>query len=107
MLLDLCSSCILWNILSVWDQLQKSDLPPPVEDMSKWEAEFHQMMNDQRNMDFDYDTVPRWENPGSPVAFDNDGMPLLGNYEFGVSLLPVRKCMDLRCRNREKQPVFG
>jgi peroxin-5 len=75
----------------VWDQLQKSDLPPPEEDVVKWEAEFNQMMNDQRNMDFDYDTLGagQWEDLGSslqPVAFGPDGIPLLGDYEFGSSL---------------------
>jgi len=59
--------------------------------MVKWEAEFNQMMNGQRSMDFDYDTLGmgQWEDPGSsfqPVAFDHDGIPLLGDYEFGLSL---------------------
>lgn len=58
--------------------------------MVKWEAEFNQMMNDQRNMDFDHDTLGMggWEDPHSslqPVAFDRDGIPLLGDYEFGSS----------------------
>jgi peroxin-5 len=76
---------------SVWEQLQKSDLPPPEEDMVKWESEFNLMMNDQHNMDFDYDTLGmgQWEDPSSsfqPVAFDHDGIPLLGEYEFGSSI---------------------
>jgi len=74
----------------VWDQLQKSDLPPPEEDMVKWEDEFYQMMNDQRSMDFDYDTMGQLEDPSppfQPVAFDHDGIPLLGDYKFGSSLL--------------------
>lgn len=75
----------------MWDQLQKSDLPPPEEDLIKWEAEFNQMMYDQRGMDFDYDTMGmgQWDDPSSsfqPVAFDHDGIPLLGDYEFGSSL---------------------
>ena len=73
----------------MWDEFQKSDLPPPEEDMVKWEAEFNQMMNGQRSMDFDYDTIGSWEDPSSssqPVAFDNDGIPLLGDYEFGGPL---------------------
>ena len=77
----------------MWDQLQKSDLPPPEEDMVKWEAEFNQMMNDQRNMDFDYDALglSQWEDPSSssqPVIFDVDGIPILGDYEFGKSPPP-------------------
>ncbi|KAF9793357.1 peroxisome targeting signal receptor [Thelephora terrestris] len=72
---------------TVWEQLQKSELPPPAEDMVKWEAEFNQMMNNQRNMDFDYDTMglSQWEAPSSSLqslAFDKDGIPLLGDYEF-------------------------
>jgi hypothetical protein len=59
--------------------------------MVKWEAEFNQMMNDQRSMDFDYDTMGmgQWEDPSSSlqqVKFDHDGIPLLGDYEFGSSL---------------------
>jgi peroxin-5 len=80
----------------VWDQLQKSDLPPPEEDMAKWEAEFNQMMNNQRNMDFDYDHMGlgQWEDPSPPfqsVAFDSDGIPLLGDYEFGSFFSPIRQ----------------
>ena len=61
--------------------------------MVKWEAEFNQMMNDQRNMDFDYDTMglAQWEDPSAsfqPVSFDSDGIPLLGDYEFGEFLPP-------------------
>lgn len=88
----------------MWDQLQKSDLPPPEEDVVKWEAEFNQMMNDQRGMDFDYDTLGmgQWEDPSSsfqPVAFDHDGIPLLGDYEFGSSLpfmCPVTHGSEMR-----------
>ena len=61
--------------------------------MVKWEAEFNQMMNDQRNMDFDYDTMgpAQWEDPSSSfrqTTFDDEGIPLLGDYEFGSSLFP-------------------
>jgi peroxin-5 len=86
--LDVCAPFVSLIILSVWEQLQKSELPPPAEDMVKWEAEFNQMMNNQRNMDFDYDTMglSQWEAPSSSLqslAFDKDGIPLLGDYEFG------------------------
>lgn len=99
-MLDVCSSFISSIIASVWDQLQKSDLPPPQEDMVKWEAEFNQMMNDQRSMDFDYDSmgITQWEDPSSsfqPVAFDNDGLPLLGEYEFG-QCFPSYTSADIR-----------
>ena len=82
--------------------------------MAKWETEFSQMMNDQRNMDFDHDTMGmgQWEDPSSsfqqPVAFDNDGIPLLGDYNFGSSLPSAcPKNKDLRYENREKQPILG
>ena len=71
------------------------------------------MMNDQRSMDFDYDTMGmgQWEDPGSsfqPVAFDHDGIPLLGDYEFGPSL---SFCLfaphESEDENRAKQPILG
>ena len=60
--------------------------------MVKWEAEFNQMMNDQRNIDMDFDTMgpAQWGDPSSsfqPVTFDSEGIPLLGDYEFGEPLL--------------------
>ena len=64
-------------------------------------------------MDFDYDTMGlgQWEDPSSsfqPVAFDNDGIPLLGDYEFGPSSLSCPfTTHGLRYRNREKQPILG
>ena len=100
----------LSTTVSVWDQLQKSDLPPPEEDMVKWEDEFNQMMNGHRNMDFDYDTMGmgQWEDPFQPVAFDNDGIPLLGDYVFGPCPLPHPFAMQgLRYGSREKQSILG
>ncbi|KAH9859121.1 peroxisome targeting signal receptor [Lenzites betulinus] len=80
----------------VWDQLQHSDIPPPPEDMAKWEAQFNQMMNSQReDLDFDYGDIMQagwdrqWEpnaNPDysfePPLQFDEEGIPILGAYEF-------------------------
>ena len=35
--------------------MQSSDIPPPEEEMAKWEAQFNQMMNAEReDLDFDY-----------------------------------------------------
>lgn len=112
MLLDVCAPFVPLIILSVWEQLQKSDLPPAAEDMAKWEAEFSQMMNDQRNMDFDYDTMglSQWENPSPPfqsLAFDSDGIPLLGDYEFGLPFPHSTDSWVLRYENREKQSIHG
>lgn len=81
--------------------------------MAKWEAEFNQMMNDRRNMDFDYDTMGmgQWDDQSSSlhqVAFDHEGIPLLGEYEFGSSLsFTCSQRTGLRYENREKQPIFG
>ncbi|KAF9478825.1 TPR-like protein [Pholiota conissans] len=76
----------------VWDQLQNSDLPPPQEDMAKWEAEFSQLMNSQRDELEDYGTNMQnaWEGGignlddtlGSGMKFDGEGIPILGNYVF-------------------------
>ncbi|KAF4620537.1 hypothetical protein D9613_000470 [Agrocybe pediades] len=76
----------------VWDQLQNSDLPPPKEDMAKWEAEFSQMMNAQRDELEDYGTSMQnaWESGignyddtfGPSIKFDGEGIPILGDYVF-------------------------
>ncbi|KAI0369650.1 TPR-like protein [Pilatotrama ljubarskyi] len=77
----------------VWDQLQGSELPPPQEEMAKWEAQFNQMMNQQReDLDFDYGGMMQnaWEgNLGDsdysfepPLQFDERGLPVLGDYVF-------------------------
>lgn len=77
----------------VWDQLQNSDLPPPKEDIAKWEAEFSQLMNAQRDELEDYgnNMQTAWEggignydeNFGEAIKFDGEGIPLLGDYVFG------------------------
>ncbi|KAF9501922.1 peroxisome targeting signal receptor [Pleurotus eryngii] len=78
----------------VWDHLQDSDLPPPKEDLAKWEAEFNQLMNKERSEDTDYGTTMQqaWEGglgnyegsqfDNSPMKFDSEGLPLLGEYIF-------------------------
>jgi len=79
---------------AVWDQLQNSDMPPPPEDVAKWEAEFNELMNSQRgDLDFDYGNAMQdaWESGlgqwGEPIAtagvkFDDEGLPILGSYEM-------------------------
>ncbi|EDR11864.1 uncharacterized protein LACBIDRAFT_313746 [Laccaria bicolor S238N-H82] len=78
----------------VWDQLQKSELPPPKEDLAKWEAEFSQLMNAQRDELDDYGSAMQeaWEggvgnyqegtHGENPVRFDAEGIPMLGDYVF-------------------------
>ncbi|KAJ7902009.1 hypothetical protein B0H14DRAFT_2669494 [Mycena olivaceomarginata] len=78
----------------VWDQLQNSDLPPPKEDIAKWETEFNQLMSSQRDeLDHDYGAAMQsaWE--GGIGAFSEDmdskalqygpeGIPVLSEYVF-------------------------
>ncbi|CAK5281628.1 unnamed protein product [Mycena citricolor] len=79
----------------VWDQLQNSDLPPPAEDMAKWEAQFNQLMTSERDdLDADYGAAMKnaWESglgdfsedhtEYSPTKFDQSGIPLLPAYVF-------------------------
>ncbi|KAI0062885.1 TPR-like protein [Artomyces pyxidatus] len=77
----------------VWEQLQNSDLPPPPQDMAKWEAEFNQLMNSQREeSDHDYGGAMQqaWDGGigdlsdtfGDSMKFDHEGIPLLEPYKF-------------------------
>lgn len=90
-----CSRTVLFDD-RVWDQLQKSDVPPPKEDVGKWEAEFNQLMSAQRDdLDLDYGGPMQeaWENGlgdfdqeifgSDSVKFDEEGIPVLGPYAFG------------------------
>lgn len=71
--------------------MQQSDLPPPGEDLAKWEAEFNQLMNAQRDdAEYDYGAAMQqaWESgqgeTSQAMTFDDDGMPILGKYIFGM-----------------------
>ncbi|TFK44351.1 hypothetical protein BDQ12DRAFT_593404 [Crucibulum laeve] len=78
----------------VWDTLQKSELPPPKEDLAKWEAEFSQLMNAQRDEleqhDYGASMQQAWESgigdfsdsTIQPLKFDSEGLPILGDYVF-------------------------
>ncbi|KAJ7163573.1 hypothetical protein C8R43DRAFT_990111 [Mycena crocata] len=78
----------------VWGQLQNSDLPPPKEEMAKWEAEFNQLMSAQRDdLDGDYGAAMQnaWEGglgdfsedvESTAVKFDPHGIPILSEYVF-------------------------
>lgn len=65
--------------------------------MSKWEAEFNQLMSSQRDdLDFDYGAPMQeaWDKGlgslGSQkrTEFDEQGIPELGEYIFGMSIFP-------------------
>ncbi|PCH43430.1 TPR-like protein, partial [Wolfiporia cocos MD-104 SS10] len=76
----------------VWGNLQHSDLPPPQEDVAKWEAQFNQLMSKQRDDNFDYgdSMLQAWEEGlgsydfrfDSGRRFDDDGIPILEPYGF-------------------------
>ncbi len=64
--------------------------------MAKWEAQFNQMMNSQReDLDFDYGGMMQnaWEGGMGDsdysfepaMQFDEEGLPILGDYVFGTS----------------------
>ena len=62
--------------------------------MAKWEAQFNQMMNSQReDLDLDYGGMMQnaWESMGNSdysteagLQYDDRGLPLLGEYVFGT-----------------------
>jgi len=77
----------------VWGQLRNSELPPPEEDMAKWEAEFHQLMQSGRD-DYGEDLESAWKNGlgdlddlggPEPIKYDDDGIPQLDPYKFELS----------------------
>ncbi|KAL1736128.1 hypothetical protein EV714DRAFT_279498 [Schizophyllum commune] len=82
------------DLRKAWEELRSSAEPPSQESMAKWEAEFNQLMNGQRDeLEFDYakDMQNAWEGglgdfDGSlapkRVEFDEYGIPKLEPYEF-------------------------
>lgn len=82
----------------VLNDLQQSELPPgDADELAKWEADFSQMMNAQRDeLDYGESMQQAWESglgdfqEGSsterPMQFDTEGVPLLGDYAFGMPL---------------------
>lgn len=76
----------------VWDHLQNSDIPPPAQDIGKWEAQFNQLMSrDREELDQDYSTAMQeaWNDGFGNVnesalqsRYNDDGMPILDEYVF-------------------------
>jgi peroxin-5 len=66
------------------------DLSASQEELAKWEAEFSQLMNNQRDEaenDLGAAMQQAWENGnelGEPIKFDDEGLPLLSEYVFGT-----------------------
>lgn len=78
--------------------MQSSDMPPNPEEIAKWEAEFNELMNKQRDEgEWDYSTAMQnaWEEGAAllddtfarNLNFDQDGIPMLDPYVFGSFLL--------------------
>ena len=76
--------------VSVWNALQESSVPPSTEDMARWEAEYNQLMNAEREENDYGDAMQNaWSDlvgHNSNVKFDDTGLPILGDYQFGESL---------------------
>ena len=78
--------------------MQNSDMPPNPEEFARWEAEFNQLMNAQReDDDWDYSTAMQldWESGhqlgdtfARSLKFDHEGFPVLDPYVFGLFPLP-------------------
>lgn len=69
-------------------------MPPKPEEMAKWEAEFNELMNGQRDDgEWEYSTAMQhaWEDSitqlddvfSRNLTFDQDGIPILDPYVFG------------------------
>jgi len=75
--------------------MQNSDMPPKPEEMAKWEAEFNQLMNAQRDDgEWEHSTAMQraWEEGIAAesddsfthnMKFDQEGLPILDPYVFG------------------------
>jgi len=89
--------------------MQSSDMPPNPEEMAKWEAEF----NEQDEGKWDYSTAMQnaWEEGITQLdntfthnlTFDQDGIPMLDPYVFGLFLLLQLDDLPLLTKHRGKQ----
>lgn len=94
--------------------MQKSELPSNDDDIAKWESEFSQLMNAQRDeLDYGDSMQNAWESgigdfqEGSsaekPLLFDAEGVPQLGEYVFGMaSISPMLSTFNTPLRFPEK-----
>lgn len=91
-----------------------SDMPPNPEEITKWEAEFNQLMNAQReDGEWDYAAAMQhaWEEgPGQlddtfahNLKFDDEGLPNLDPYVFGLFALPCDSPFCVLRKHRGKQ----
>jgi peroxin-5 len=79
--------------------MQNSDMPPDPEEFARWEAEFNQLMNAQREdgeWDFSGAMQHTWEGGvtswddtfAHSLKLDHEGFPILDPYVFGSFSLP-------------------
>lgn len=78
--------------VSIWDQMQTSDIPPAQEEMAKWEAEYNQLMHSSvEDWDYDYGSTftEAYKNGlgEEKSKLNDDGLPILGSYVFGERAL--------------------
>ncbi|KAG1746141.1 hypothetical protein EDB19DRAFT_1631836 [Suillus lakei] len=76
----------------IWDHLQNSDIPPPTEDIGKWEAQFNQLMGREREeLDHEYSAAMQeaWKDglgnsneSALESKYNDDGIPILTEYVF-------------------------
>lgn len=90
----------LRSYISVWKEIKDSGLSANAASLAEWEAQNNQLLNGERDElelgdidEFQYgkDMEEAWRQLGSDhfderrdLQFDNDGIPQLGGYEFGV-----------------------
>mgnify|MGYP007051637991 CR=1 FL=1 len=97
----------------LWDDMQKSEVPPKEEDYAKWEAEFSQLMSAEREgLEYGEDMQKAWESGlgnyngessfDKPIQFDAEGVPQLGDYIFGALVFDIVQRTDTQKRSREE-----
>ncbi|CCM01916.1 uncharacterized protein FIBRA_03988 [Fibroporia radiculosa] len=76
---------------TVWENLRNSGLPPPEEDQFKWEAQFNQLMNSEREDDMldygkslqqAYDEGMSSTSNQRSIEYTDEGLPRLSSYVF-------------------------
>ncbi|KAG2037423.1 hypothetical protein BDR03DRAFT_919923 [Suillus americanus] len=94
------------NFKDAWNHLQNSDIPPPAEDIGKWEAQFNQLMGrDREELDQDYsaamqgawnDGLGNFNESALESKYNDDGIPILSEYVFESN----NKYLDLSSSSR-------
>ena len=64
--------------------MRSSELPPPTDEYAKWEAQFNQLNNASRDDDFETELQEAYQSNFPEQRLDEDGIPQLESYTFGV-----------------------